>query len=124
MEFHTIKNIPINLIINHCIAFNWHCREGSNETRVAINCENVCYSIHHQLLVLIHMKFKPEIICAVGNRIQQLGSIYFSLSNGVAGKLLLMPFQPSCPLDGNHAFGPNTQSSCFYHKSDQREIEK
>ena len=69
LEFQAIKKIPINLIINYCIAFNWHCRGGSNETRVAISVENVFYSIHHQLLVSIHVTFVPEIICAVGEQV-------------------------------------------------------
>ena len=48
--------------------------------------------------------------------------LFFS-ERGVAGKLLIMPFQPSCPLDEHHAFGLNSQSSSFYHKSDQPEID-
>ena len=69
LEFQTIKKIPINVIINYSIVFNWHCGEGNNETRVAINGENVFYSIHHQLLVSIHVTFVPEIICAVGEQV-------------------------------------------------------
>ena len=80
LEFQTIKKIPINLIINYCIVFNWHCREGSNETGVAINGKNVYYSIHYKLLVLIHLTFVPKIICAVGEQVQKFGSICFSLS--------------------------------------------
>ena len=67
-------------IINYCIVFNWHCREGSNETGVAINGKNVYYSIHYKLLVLIHLTFVPKIICAVGEQVQKFGSICFSLS--------------------------------------------
>ena len=73
------KNIPINLI-NYGIALNRYCLEGSNKTTVRINGENVCYSIDHQLLVLIHVKFLPEIICVVGDRVQQLGGICSSSS--------------------------------------------
>ena len=69
LEFQAIKKIPINLIINYCMVFNWHCRGGSNETRVAISGENVFYSIHHQFLVSIHVTFVPEIICAVGEQV-------------------------------------------------------
>ena len=55
------------LLIN--IVFNWHCRESSNETGVVINGENVFYSIHHELLVLIHVTFVSEIICVVGEQV-------------------------------------------------------
>ena len=121
LEFQTIKSIPINLIINYCIAFNWHYREGSNETRVAINGENVFYSIHHQLLILIHVMFVPEIICAAGLKIWQ----YLFLSErDVAGKLLLVPFQPLCSLDEHHVLRLNSQSSSFYSMLDQPEIGK
>ena len=54
---------------NKLSLFNWYCREGSNETGVAINGENVFYSIHHQLLVSIHVTFVPEIICAVEGQV-------------------------------------------------------
>lgn len=55
-------HLPVHLLIDFEVVFNWHGGRGDQFSTESINGCNLSNSKHHQLLILGHAKMQSEVI--------------------------------------------------------------
>ena len=58
--------------VNLNVVFHRHGDEPYSLSTEPINCTNVCYAIHHQLLILVYVKLMTKIVGSIWDRIHLL----------------------------------------------------
>ena len=58
--------------VNLNVVFHRHGDEPCNLATEPINCTNVCYTVHHQLLILVYVKLMTKIVGSIWDRIHLL----------------------------------------------------